>query len=153
MPDLELKIPPVAQVIIVALAMWALAKVLPVAYLRVPGRLELFAFLAFLGFSIALAGLLAFRKSGTTIDPRFPHESSKLVVGGIYRISRNPMYLGMALALIGYGIYLANGAVFLMIPVFVLYMSRFQIVPEERAMLEKFGDDYQAYIARVRRWI
>lgn len=153
MPDLELKIPPVLQVILFALAMWVLAKALPAADLSIPIRSELFALLVFSGFALAFAGLLEFRKANTTIDPRFPRESARLVVDGVYRISRNPMYLGMALALIGYGIYLANGAVFLMIPVFVLYMSRFQIVPEERAMLEKFGRQYQAYTARVRRWI
>lgn len=153
MPDLELKIPPVLQVILFALAMWVLAKALPAVDLSIPVRSELFALLGFSGFAIAFAGLLEFGKANTTIDPRFPRESARLVVGGVYRISRNPMYLGMALALIGYGINLANGAAFLMIPVFVLYMSRFQIVPEERVMLEKFGRQYQAYTARVRRWI
>lgn len=153
MPDFELKIPPVAQVIVCGFAMWLLATTLSVAHLRIPFGPELFFLLVFLGFSMAIAGVLEFRKASTTVDPRFPHESSKLVVGGIYRISRNPMYLGMVLVLIAYGLHLANAIAFLMIPLFILCMNRLQIVPEERAMRKRFGDQYQTYSARVRRWI
>ena len=153
MHDLELKIPPVAQVIICGFAMWILTKVLPAATFRISVGFELFVLLSMLGFSIACAGVLAFRKAGTTVDPRFPHESAKLVNDGIYRITRNPMYLGMVFVLVGYSLYLGNAIALSIVPLFVLYMSRFQIVPEERAMQENFGDQYQRYRARVRRWI
>jgi len=76
-----------------------------------------------------------------------------LVARGIYRYSRNPMYLGFLLLLTALACYLMNAAAFILLPLFLLYMNRFQIVPEERHLLQKFGTEYQAYTTQVRRWL
>ena len=153
MKALELKIPPVVLVILFAVAMWLLAQWVPSVVLPLSWR-QLFAgSFAVAGVSIALAGVLAFRRANTTVDPRMPQQSSSLVIRGIYRHSRNPMYVGFLSLLAALACYLMNAAAFALLPLFVLYMNRFQIVPEERFLLQKFGADYQAYCERVRRWL
>ncbi len=101
----------------------------------------------------ALSGILTFRKSGTTVDPRYPEKASELVKIGIYTFSRNPMYLGMLFVLTGIALYLGALSGFFIIPLFVLYMNYFQIMPEERILQEVFGEDFGDYRQKVRRWI
>jgi len=153
MNNLELKVPPPVLVISIALAMWVATRWLPAGEISVPLRFGLSGLWFLAGLAIAVAGVVAFRKANTTIDPRAPQKSSSLVENGIFKHSRNPMYLGMVLVVTAWAIYLANAVSFAFIPLFVLYMHRFQIVPEERWMQQKFGDEYQAYAARVRRWV
>lgn len=150
---LELRILPVMQVIIVAAGMWAFSLVFPALNAPVSSAIGLVASFIAVGVIVALLGVLEFRRANTTADPRFPDKSSRLVVSGVYRISRNPMYLGFLLVLFGWALYLMNYLAFLLLPLFVAYMNRFQIQPEERYMNQKFGDEFEAYAARVRRWI
>jgi protein-S-isoprenylcysteine O-methyltransferase Ste14 len=82
-----------------------------------------------------------------------PESSSSLVVSGIYKLTRNPMYLGLLLVLLGWAIYLTNVLVFLLLPAFILYINRFQIAPEERALTALFGQEFAAYKSRTRRWL
>jgi protein-S-isoprenylcysteine O-methyltransferase Ste14 len=82
-----------------------------------------------------------------------PETTATIVTAGIYCVTRNPMYLGIAFVLLGWAIYLANLAALLLVPAFIAYMTRFQIKPEERALLEKFGSNFADYMAAVRRWI
>lgn len=152
MRSLELRIPPVALVAIFAAAMGALAWAVPAA-VHVPARLVVASALVLGGVSVALLGVVAFRRHETTVNPFTPEQSSTLVATGIYRFSRNPMYLGFLLALLGWGVFLANWAAALLPPLFVSYMSAFQIEPEERALAEKFGSTFLAYSKAVRRWI
>ena len=65
----------------------------------------------------------------------------------------NPMYLGLALTLLGWGVFLSNALAFVFIPAFIVYMNRFQIGPEERALEFLFAQDFLAYKAKVRRWL
>ena len=109
--------------------------------------------LAVTGIAVALAGVLAFRRANTTVDPRVPQQSASLVIVGIYRYSRNPMYLGFLLLLAAYACYLQSWLAWALLPLFVLYMNQFQIKPEEHHLLQKFGSAYQAYLTKVRRWI
>lgn len=153
MNTLELKIPPIVQVFIVAGLMWALAGLLPGLGFALPASLLVALGLATTGVVVALLGVQAFRSAGTTVDPRIPEQSASLVVGGVYRISRNPMYVGFLLVLTGWAVFLGNIASLLLLPAFVLYMNRFQIAPEERFMREKFGAAYRQYEAAVRRWL
>lgn len=153
MSALELRVPPVVVVLFAALAMWSLTVLVPAASLPLPGRYAVALVLAVCGAAIALAGVVAFRRSGTTVDPRTPERSSALVTGGIYRVSRNPMYVGFLLALAGFAIALGNVAALLLLPVFVWYLDRFQIEPEERLLHRRFGDAYTAYVGRTRRWL
>lgn len=153
MSSLELRVPPVVQVAIFALVMWLLDWWFPAAALDLPANLGLAILLAVAGVAIALSGVWAFRQAKTTVDPRVPDQASSLVTCGIYRYSRNPMYVGFLLALLGWAVYLTNPFSLLMLPLFVLVMNRLQIIPEERFMLEKFGAEFDNYKASVRRWI
>jgi protein-S-isoprenylcysteine O-methyltransferase Ste14 len=97
--------------------------------------------------------VIAFRANKTTVSPLNPGAASAIVSSGVYRFSRNPMYLGFLLALAACAIYLSNALAALFLPAFVGYMNVFQIKPEERALLAKFGPVYSQYMASVRRWI
>lgn len=153
MDRLELKVPPVIQMAISAGIMWILAVLLPALSIAIFASSRVALVLASIGVVFAILGVLAFRSAGTTVDPRIPDQSSSLVTNGVYRISRNPMYVGFLLMLVGWGWFLCNIASFLLLPLFVIYMNRFQITPEERYMREKFGHEYRQYEAAVRRWI
>jgi protein-S-isoprenylcysteine O-methyltransferase Ste14 len=105
------------------------------------------------GLSFDLMGLLEFRKHATTISPLSPNKSALVVSSGIYRITRNPMYLGLAIVLVGVTIAVGSPMGLLMVIVFVLYITRFQIKPEERILEAKFGEAFVDYKAKVKRWI
>ena len=106
-----------------------------------------------LGERMAFAGVVAFRSKRTTVNPLTPSASSSVVSSGVYRVSRNPMYLGFLLALAGWAVYLSNAGAALLLPAFVAYMTQYQIKPEERALLAKFGPEFAQYVSRVRRWV
>ncbi|NNE78150.1 MAG: isoprenylcysteine carboxylmethyltransferase family protein, partial [Pricia sp.] len=93
-----------------------------------------------------------FARLRTTINPTQPSKANKLVDGGIYAYSRNPMYLALLLILLAWGIWLGNAFNTLLAAGFVAYMNRFQIVPEEQALLDIFGKAYRKYCINVRRW-
>jgi protein-S-isoprenylcysteine O-methyltransferase Ste14 len=133
--------------------MWLLASAFPGLTVQLPGNTAVAIALALAGMGIAVTGVVQFRKSRTTVNPMNPAASSSLVVSGVYRVTRNPMYLGFALALLGWAVLLANPLTLLVLPLFTAYMTRFQILPEERALKSKFSADFEAYMARVRRWI
>jgi len=149
----ELKVPPVALVVVFAVVMWAASTVFSAASFHLPGASIIAFALAFIGSGIAVAGVFAFRRHDTTVNPMKPETTATIVTAGIYCVTRNPMYLGLAFVLLGWAIYLANLAALLLVPAFVAYMTRFQIKPEERALLEKFGSNFADYMAAVRRWI
>ena len=153
MSALELKIPPLLLVLLTGGAMWCLAWSLPALWVALPMRWPLAVFLFVAGFASALAGVIAFRRARTTVDPMHPGNASRVVRSGIYRFSRHPMYVGVLLLLAGWGVLLANVAAWLSLPVFVLWMNRFQIAPEERALRARFGEEYEAYLRAVRRWL
>ena len=153
MQTLELKIPPVILVLATASLMWTLAIAVPSLGFTLSASPLVALVSAATGIAFALLGVLEFRSAGTTVDPRVPDQSVSLVVRGVYRISRNPMYVGFLLVLIAWGILLGNLASLVLLPAFVIYMNRFQIVPEELHMREKFGEAYRQYEAEVRRWV
>lgn len=153
MNALELRIPPVALTLVFGAVMWAVAAATPSLAVPLPGRLLLALLVAGAGGLLALAGVLEFRRAGTTVNPTTPGASATVVSSGIYRFSRNPMYAGFLLALAGWAIFLAHSIALLMLPLFVAYMNRFQIAPEERALAAKFGPAYADYLRSVRRWL
>ena len=150
---LELKVPPVAVTFLTALLMWLVARSLPAGAFVVPARIQFAMILAIIGAATSTLGVVAFRRASTTVNPMKPEAASSLVHSGIYTVTRNPMYLGLLLILAAWGLFLANALVFLLLPVFIGYMNRFQIRPEERALTALFGQAFVAYTARVRRWI
>ncbi|MCU0761252.1 MAG: isoprenylcysteine carboxylmethyltransferase family protein [Steroidobacteraceae bacterium] len=105
------------------------------------------------GLAIDVVGVLSFRRARTTINPLKPANSSALVTSGIYGLTRNPMYLGMATLLLGWAAWLGTPWALAGVALFVAWITRFQIVPEERVLARLFGADFEAYRARVRRWI
>jgi protein-S-isoprenylcysteine O-methyltransferase Ste14 len=111
------------------------------------------AVLGFMGLGVASAGVISFRQAKTTLNPTIPGSASSLVVSGVYRLTRNPMYLGLLLVLLGWGVFLSNALALVLIPAFVVYMNRFQISPEERALTSLFPQVFFAYKAKVRRWL
>jgi len=154
---LELKIPPVIFTLLLAGLMWLAARLLP-EFLPVPGpttgwRLAAALALCFAGLVIGIAGVMAFRRSRTTVNPLQPEKASALVAEGIFRRTRNPMYLGLLLALLGWAVYLGNLLSLLLALAFVPWMNRFQIGPEERSLEHAFGAEFTNYRRRVRRWL
>ena len=133
--------------------MWAVAEVGPQFDLALQARYVVAGVLVVVGLGFDLLGLIAFRASRTTINPLRPERSTALVTGGVYRVTRNPMYVGMALLLLAWAVYLSSLLPFAGPAVFVLYITCFQIQPEERALQAIFGEDFARYAARVRRWL
>ena len=106
-----------------------------------------------LGVAIAALGILEFRRHRTTVNPHRIDEASALVTSGIYRFSRNPMYLGMLLVLFGVVAYTQDVLALLAPAGFIVTLNRLQIRPEEKAMQDRFGAAYAAWCDRTRRWI
>jgi protein-S-isoprenylcysteine O-methyltransferase Ste14 len=131
-----------------------MAGLVPQFGFNLPMKNVLAVFIAVVGALICSLGVASFRRANTTVNPITPDKASALVVDGIYRFSRNPMYLGFLFLLVAWAIFLANWpALMLAPPVFVIYMNKFQIVPEEKTLSALFGDDFESYKCLVRRWI
>ena len=153
MKALELKVPPLVLVLVFAVSMWFAAMQLPSLAFTLPGGHGLTAVISGVGVLFLLAGLYEFQKAKTSVNPTTPAAASTIVASGVYRISRNPMYVGFLLALTGWAIFLSHPLSFLLLPVVVVYMNRFQIMPEERVLSAKFGKEYERYKQGVRRWL
>lgn len=100
-----------------------------------------------------IAGVVEFRRANTTVNPHLPNNSAHIVTSGIYRITRNPMYLGMLFVLCAWAVYVSNATGVIFPALFALYITRFQIEPEERVLTAKFGEPYVTYLREVRRWL
>ena len=134
---------------------WGIAYAWPAGLIALPSslRLALVASLAVLGLLLNLRPKLAFGRAGTTVNPLRPASSCVLVTAGLHRVSRNPMYLGHALLLAAWACWLRHPAALVGVPLYLVYVTRYQILPEERALSATFGAAYDAYRARVRRWL
>ena len=152
MNALELKVPPPAVGLLIAAAMWGIAQVSP-ATLAVPNPHFAAAVIALAGITFDIAGIISFQRAKTTINPLRPNKTTSLVSSGVYRITRNPMYVGMLFLLIAWAIFMSSPWALLGPLAFVLYMNRFQISPEERVLEGLFGDDFANYRKKVRRWL
>jgi protein-S-isoprenylcysteine O-methyltransferase Ste14 len=153
MATLALKIPPPIIALACATGMYFLAENTLRYGLGPAWTLPAAITLAVIGIGFDLAGLISFRRHRTTINPLRPERTSSLVTSGIYRISRNPMYVGMALLLLAWAVYLESPAALLGIGGFIAYITCFQIIPEESLLAQHFGADFAAYRQRVRRWL
>ena len=154
MNALELKVPPVAAALLIASAMWFASSAVPSSIeAALVARVIAAAILAVVGAGIGLAGVASFRNARTTVNPTRPGATSVLVGSGVYRISRNPMYLGILLILFAWATFLSHPLAFVLAAVFVPCMTRFQIAPGERILAAMFGAEFVDYRARVRRWL
>jgi protein-S-isoprenylcysteine O-methyltransferase Ste14 len=151
MRGLELAIPPPAVVGIVATLMAAQAWWFPLAPF---GRQAVAAIaVALASLALAVAAVWSFRRAGTTVNPLHPDRASVLVTTGAFRYSRNPIYVADAMLLAAWALWLGEAAGFAGVPLFVAYVTRFQVVPEERALRARFGEAFTDYAARTRRWV
>lgn len=150
---LELKVPPMLVFAITGALIWMVARASPRLQFEIPGQGSIASALIAAGLAVAILGVVSFRRARTTVNPLNPATASALVVSGVYRWTRNPMYLGTLLCLFGWAVFLGNTIGFLLLPAFVGYLNRFQIAPEEVALRERFGAEFESYRARVRRWI
>lgn len=153
MGTLELKIPPVVVGLAVGAAMWASARLGAVCDFALPASRAIAAAFALAGVVVAILGVAAFRRARTTVNPLQPANASCLVVSGIYRRTRNPMYLGILLVLLGWGILLSNALAIFFAASFIPLMNRLQIQPEEKILAARFGTAFTDYQSAVRRWI
>jgi len=153
MKALELKIPPPVYALSIAGLMWLLNQYLPMShFIDSPWNNVGLAIILVTG-TVDLWSLFLFFKKRTTFNPMKPEATTGLVVKGLYKISRNPMYLGLLIMLFGFAVWLGSVTPFLMLPLFYIVITVMQIKPEEQVLLEKFGDEYQNYKDSVRRWL
>lgn len=152
-PRLTRRIPPVIVGVGVGALAWGAARAFPALTLAHAARPWLATVFVLAGLACSLSGVVSFRRARTTVNPMQPEAATTLVVAGLYRVTRNPMYLGFLFLLLGEIAWLANPVALVAAPALVLYLNRFQIAPEERALRARFGAEYVAYAARVRRWL
>jgi protein-S-isoprenylcysteine O-methyltransferase Ste14 len=153
MSRLELKVPPDLVALAVAGLMWLVSKVTPSLDWRGPYHVLSTIVLLVTGFALIVLARVAFAKADTTFSPLAPERSSRLVTTGVYRVTRNPMYLGTFLVLLALAVRLSNPAAAIVALLYVAYMNRFQIRPEEGVLRDRFGSPYEVYTRTVRRWI
>ena len=153
MRQLELMIPPLALCAVFAAAIVALGYFAPFANAPFPAHRAVAIALLLIGFALAATGVIQFRISKTTVNPMVPSRASSIVTSGVFSISRNPMYVGMALSLLGVAAWRSSVPGYVLVPLFCLYMTEFQIKPEERILLARFGEEFSTYMSKVRRWV
>ena len=146
-------IPPVIQLAFWAGIAWGIHLLVPALDRHFTGQQAVAQALYLAGLAVAIAGMVEFARARTTINPVAPEQASRVVATGIYRFTRNPMYLGMAMLLAGAIVWFGNPLGAIALPGFILGMTMTQIAAEEAALSAKFGDDYGAYKGRVRRWL
>ena len=151
MKSLENKIPPAVVWLVCALIMKSIAYVLP--FVALPHLPIVALVMTLIGIGAGIAGILSFYKARTTINPLEPSQATHFVSEGIYKLSRNPMYVGLVCCLVSWAIWLSYLLPWLGVLLFIAYMTRFQIIPEEHVLRQKFGDEYQNYCLKVRRWL
>lgn len=150
---LETRLPPPLVLLLCALLAWLSARFIPFGRFELPFREAIVAVIAAVGIALNLLPKILFQRAGTTVNPLHPARSSQLVTTGIYRYSRNPMYLGQALLLLACCLWWQHLPGLLVVPAFVLYITRFQILPEERQLSLHFAAEFQQFRNRTRRWL
>lgn len=153
MKMLETKIPPPVVALAFALLIWWFADYIPRTEIGTVPKTIIVTLLAAIGITFDLSGLVNFRRAKTTINPLKPHNASSLVQTGIYRVTRNPMYVGLVFVLSAWCIYLDSPLALVGVGGFILYVHAFQILPEERTLTRLFGEEYREYQSRVPRWL
>ena len=150
---LQLKIPPPVYALGIAVLMWLLNQYFPIAHwIPVPWN-KIGLVIIVLAIALDTSSLFLFLKKHTTINPMHPDNTQSLVTEGLYRYTRNPMYVGLLVILTGYAIMLGGITPFLLLPLFYGLITTQQIIPEERFLEEKFGQQYLDYKKQVKRWL
>lgn len=148
------KIPPLLLTGIFAALILLASRVFPQFTYDPPFRSVIAAVLVTIGTAICGLAIQSFFRIRTTVNPVTPEQSTSLVVEGVFRYTRNPMYLGFLMLLMAWAVFLAHiPSLLLAPPLFIGYMNTFQIIPEEEALSQIFGDDFASYRRKVRRWL
>ena len=150
---MNLKVPPAVQFAFFAFSMWLIDRWLPANHIEFSYQKHLSWLLFIIGVAIGVMAVYRFKRAQTTVDPTRPDKASSLVIVGLYRYTRNPMYLAMLVVLLSFVIRLGNLYTLSMAAAFILFITAFQIKPEEKALTARFGDSYLMYKKKVRRWI
>ncbi|MGI9352726.1 MAG: methyltransferase family protein [Rhizobiaceae bacterium] len=150
---MKLLVPPPLQALICAGLIWLCSFLFPILNFQFEGQNALAIILVVCGLLIDVLAIRLFSQAKTTISPLDPSKSEQLVTGGIYRRTRNPMYIGMVIFVSAFGIWIGNWSFVAILVLFVWYIIKFQIKPEEEALREKFGESYEKYCTEVRRWV
>ncbi|HBC57969.1 MAG TPA: isoprenylcysteine carboxylmethyltransferase family protein [Gammaproteobacteria bacterium] len=149
---MKIRIPPPIYALMFGFFMWMFEAIFPLFY-WLPYAWRGLAWLpAIVGLIVVAIALVQFMQQKTTPDPFHPERARELVISGLYRYSRNPMYLGMLILLVAWAVYLRNMSSLLLLPIFMWMLTTQQILFEEAALRDKFGNSYEAYLKRVRRW-
>lgn len=147
------RIPPPIVMFLAAALMWVLHRWMPLGHWIAPPWNRLGGLFGAVGVAIAVAAFVRFRQARTTVDPMDPSKASHLVTDGVFWVSRNPMYLGLVLLLIGWATWLGSASPWLVPPLFAIVITVVQIIPEEQALGRLFGEQYASYRRHVARWI
>ena len=150
--NLELKVIPPIQLIISSGLMYTLAIYFPNYNYYLNTSLAITILLIICAAFIGLWALYDFHKHKTTFHPHKPEKTSSLVDSGVFSLSRNPMYVALAMVLLAVGVFLQNYFSFFVIPLFIWYLTKYQIIPEEKMLNILFPQDYKAYCKKVNRW-
>ena len=151
---MKTKIPPPLVALIVMLLAFLSRDYLDIFYLHPHLQRTLFLLFLVIGVSVIFLATRQFKISKTTVNPLKPETASSLVTSGIFSRTRNPMYLGLTSLLISFSIYFSSVfGIIIYLPLFISYITIFQIIPEEDAMNKLFSNDYKSYCLKVRRWI
>ena len=153
MKIIENRVPPPLVAIIVAIAMWGISLFETNIELSQTVKIFIIVLLWLIGTAFATAGIISFKLSKTTVNPLKPDTASSLVTSGIYQITRNPMYVGFVIFLLAWATYLNSVWSLVFVTIFIAFIHRFQIIPEERALLSLFGQEFEIYMSKVRRWL
>lgn len=151
--SLELKINPPLQMLISLVLIYVAANILPVSATLLEYKWQLGSLFLSIGLFFNFAGGVSFRSAKTTGNPNRPEMAASLVTSGIYRISRNPMYVGLIFLLLAWAAWLGSLFSLVVIVIFQQYMTRLQIIPEEKALAKRFAEKYPDYCSQVRRWL
>ena len=152
MKFLELKVPPAVVFFLCVGLIWTIDYLFPPMFVLSLSSWIFWALLV-IGALTSVIGLIQFAVRSTSVNPHKPDHVSSLVTSGVYRLSRNPMYLGMLIILFAAALKFGHPIGLIILPLYVLYMNRFQIEPEEKAMEKKFGEKFRKYRQDVRRWV
>ena len=150
---MKLKIPPAVQTLIFAAFMWLINQYSSIGNFSFIHQKTLATIVFIIGSFIAVIAVVQFISAKTTSDPMHPSKAAQLVTNGIYNYSRNPMYLAILVVLISWMLVLGNFFNLIIVGIFIWYITKFQIKPEEEALIKLFGNKYVDYCNHVRRWI
>lgn len=150
---MKLKIPPALQVVLFGFLMWFIKKITQQQHFDFQYQNQASWLIFFIGIILGLFAVYSFKKAKTTVDPLNPEKASQLVVQGLYKYSRNPMYVAMLFVLIAFCLRLGNLYNLVVVVIYIWFITEFQIKPEEKTLTKLFGQDYNKYISKVRRWL